>query len=489
MKKPSIIRKIALLVLLTVFASLNVLGAVNAAQTASSTKPESSETAMRMQSLKDKYYSLSQADLDLQIAKYTDVPKHWGKNYIAKLSALEIIAGGTNGKFGADDKLLGGQFILMLVRTLGLKPEVPSGTPYYMPFVDIAIKQGILKKGEIADYNKPLTREFAAVLTRRALGLCDTIPTDYFVKGTDYEGKGDKGFFDNVYVGYQKLKMTDWNTITGKNLQSVFDCYRMGLFTGSNNKFNPKGFLTRAEGAVIVVKMIDKSARVESVPSSSESFKFTTQSNSAIYSGSCNENTQYYCNKNYTFYKGYFTLMEIWDTVNTLYKSKSLITQGAYNFEFVEKNKDFTLSWYENADIEYQARFNNPNGLILPLNGVVINTHKTAIPKGQDHSIYSPINGYLYNISSSDVKNYDTVIKPISYELMKVWFGADYQKAKDLHDKYLNLALNNKTAEKQFYMINGRQVYFAGGHDIGGNGFIMYVWVKGVISEKDIPKY
>ncbi len=258
---------------------------------------EDTSIGMRMKPLIDKYNSLTQASLDTELAKYSDIKNHWGRNFISKISALEIISGFPDGSFRPDDKLLGGQYILMLMRAIGYRAELPQGLAYYIPFVDIALKEGILLKDEISDFTKPITRELAASLARRTLGKYETVPKDYFVKGSDpYPSKGDKGFFDNVYAGYQKLKMTDYPSITSKYLQDVIDCYRVGLLTGSNNKFNPKGTLTRAEALVIIIKLLDKKERVESVPSSSESFKWTnSNANNGAYD---NESAGFYENKN-----------------------------------------------------------------------------------------------------------------------------------------------------------------------------------------------
>lgn len=447
---------------------------------------EDTTTGMRMQPLITKYNSLTQAQLDAELAKYTDCTTHWGKDYIAKISALEIISGYGNGKFGANDKLLAGQFILMAIRIMGFRPEVPKGTAYYQPFVDIALQEGIISKGEITDYTKPITRELAASLARRVIGKYETVPTDSFVKGVDSEGKGNKGFFDNVYVGYQKLKMTDFPTITGTRLQDVLDCYRMGLLTGSNNKFNPKGNLTRAEGSVIALKLLDKSLRIESVPGANESFKYTNPQTMDEYF--CDDEDGRYENKEYLIYKGLFPLMEIWETANAMHSNLDLISHGANYTGYREKNKAFGLGWFINAEIEERFRLGNPFGTLVPQNNIDVHTEKASIKKGQKDSLWDNSTGYLYYVSSSDVDNYNTALKPYTDELMKVWFGSEYSIAKKLHDQYLEYSLRDESAHSKHYMINGRQVYFFGGRDLGGRGFCMYVWAKDLITKDTMIK-
>ena len=464
-----------------IFAENSSIAMSNPADEAATT------TSLRMQPLVDRYNSLDQADLDKELAKYTDSSSHWGRNYIARISALEIIAGYTDGRFGPNDKLLGGQYILMLIRTMGFRPEVPQGTPYYMPFVNIAIQEGILKKGEITDYTKPISRELSATLARRVIGTYEKVPTDYFVKGSDpYPCKGDKGFFDNVYVGYQKVKMTDYTSITSSRLQDVIDCYRMGLLTGSDNKFNPKGTLTRAEASVIVVKLIDKTMRAESIPTSNESFKWKNSfGNICNYD---NEDEGFYENKEYTLYKGLFPLMEIWDTAKAMYKYQNLISGGKIDFTYSEKKHTFAINYF-NSEEHFHKYFNdNEYGLILPVNGIGIATHRSQIKKGEEESLYDNGKGWLYEISSYEVDKYNKYLKNYCYELLKVWFGNEYEKAKKIHDQYLGYALNEQAWKDGVYHINGRQIYIYGGHGQGGTNFNMQVWAKGFITKETMQK-
>ena len=448
--------------------------------------PESTEVGLRMKLLVDKYFALSVKDMNNEIDKYKDVSTHWSKNYVGKLSALGIINGYGNGLFGVNDQLTGGQFVILLVRTLGFKVVEPTGSNYWQPYVDIATQEGVLKKGEVKDFTKPITRELTASLIRRAIGLYEEVPHDYFVKGTDYEGKGQYGFFDNVYVGYQKTKMADWSTISDTNLQAVLDCYRMGLLQGSNSKFVPKGYLTRGEAATIVTRLLDKSERHESIPTASESFKYVSPITSDLANGNCDEEWQTYSNKEYLLYRGYFPLMELWDTAKVINDNLNKINGGAYTYMFTERLKGIGIGWYTTPELEKSSRLYN-DGTIVPQCGLVMNTDKCFIPKGQEYSIYDNDQGFLYSIDTNldCAKYYDQALKPLTYEVMKVWFGAEYEKAKALHDKYLSIALDDKPVEFKVYMLNGRQVYFAG----GDNSFKMEVWAKDVITKETMFKF
>lgn len=472
--------------LCAITVSAIVLSALLPITAENSSTQESTTTAMRMQPIVEKYNNLTQESLNAGLAKYHDIKNHWGRNHIAKISALEIISGYPDGSFRPDDKLLGGQYVLMLMRAIGYRPEVPQGVPYYKPFVDLALKEGILTKGEISDYTKPITRELAASLARRTIAKYEKVPTDYFIKGTDTEGKGDKGFFDNVYVGYQKLKMTDYPTITDKYLQDVFDCFRIGLLTGSNNKFNPKGTLTRAEASVIIIKLLDKKVRVESIPSSSESFKWkNSNANNGEYD---NEAAGFYENKEYTLYKGLFPMMEIWETAQAMYKNRNLITGGKIDFTYSEKNKSFSINYYNDQDHFGKVMNNNYDGLFLPLSGIGIATQRTQIKKGQRESLYDNCDGWLYEILSYEVDKYNKDLKKYTYELLKLWFGKDYEQAKKIHDQYLDYGLKDIEGKIGIYLLNGRQIYVVGGNGDSGDVLSFKVWAKGYINKNTMLK-
>lgn len=472
--------------LCAITVSAIILSALLPITAENSSTQESTTTAMRMQPIVDKYNNLTQESLNAGLAKYHDIKNHWGRNHIAKISALEIISGYPDGSLRPDDKLLGGQYVLMLMRAIGYRPEVPQGVPYYKPFVDLALKEGILTKGDISDYTKPITRELAASLARRTIGKYENIPGDYFVKGSDtYPPKGNKGFFDNVYTGYQKLKMTDYPTITSKYLQDVIDCYRVGLLTGSNNKFNPKGTLTRAEASVIIIKLLDKKVRVESIPSASESFKW--KNNNVNNEEFDNEAAGFYENKEYTLYKGLFPMMEIWETAQAMYKNRNLITGGKIDFTYSEKNKSFGINYFDSQD-HFNKYINDTHGLILPLNGIGIATQRSQIKKGQRESLYDNGKGWLYEISSYEVDKYNKDLKKYTYELLKLWFGKDYEQAKKIHDKFLNYSLNDVSWKHGVYYHNGRQFYVIGGRGEGGISFGFQVWAKDYITKNTILK-
>lgn len=127
---------------------------------------------------------------------------HWGQEYIARLSIIEVIVGDGKEHFNPNDILLACQYIKMVVVALGFTPEKEHGIDWWKPFVDIALKEQIVNPGEINDYTKPLNRELAAAIGFRAL-----------MKFEEYA-------YEQWY-NYNKAKMDDYNLINDKYKQEV----------------------------------------------------------------------------------------------------------------------------------------------------------------------------------------------------------------------------------------------------------------------------
>ena len=80
---------------------------------------------------------------------------------------------GAGGRFLPDGELTVAQALVMADRVHALytagEDALTNGSPWYQPYVDYALAQGILLEGEFADYNAPITRAGMAGLFARAL--------------------------------------------------------------------------------------------------------------------------------------------------------------------------------------------------------------------------------------------------------------------------------------------------------------------------------
>ena len=118
--------------------------------------------------------------------------------------------------------------------------EFPGGSPWYMPYVDYANRNGI-RVGAFRNFNAPITRaDFAAIM---ATALPDEALTP-INRITD-------GAIPDV------LERFSFG-------QAIYMLYRAGVLTGfdDDGTFFPGRTLTRAEAATIVNRMIDADARV-----------------------------------------------------------------------------------------------------------------------------------------------------------------------------------------------------------------------------------
>jgi hypothetical protein len=411
-------------------------------------------TGMRMKPLIDKYQSLTQAEIDTQAARFPDISGHYAKPFVARMTAINIIAGYPEGTFGPNDTLLACHFLTMLVKALGFTPEVPRGQAYWKPYVDIALQEGLVYEGEIADYTGPLTRELAAVIATRALMQYEPAPAE-------------------LYYDYNTTKMSDFGLVTDKYKQGVVLAYRMGLFMGSNNLFEPKGTFTRAQGAIIINKLLDKSLRVESVPNPSEAVSFTSYDfNEYFFPGS--EGT---ANKTYTFYPGEFPLPEIFDVVKAHIQSKSKLTGGFIVQGFQPTTQFFKTELYRDQATADKFYKENPNYPTMST-GLFIYTDK-ATTKG---AINDQSSGFLYDINVTDVSTYNACMKEYVHEVFKTLFGPDAAEAIRIHDEYLALTLAGEPFQQTKVFLNYRKVRFVGGVGSMGPGMRVEIWARGAIN-------
>lgn len=452
-------KKIALiLVIIVLLSSLQVVAFAEDLYTEYESK---SVTSMRMEPLVKKYQALTDAEVLAWGKSFDDIANHYAKTYIAKLAALELISGYGNGKFGPNDTLLAGQYIKMVVNTLGFTPEIPNKARYWEPFVEIALSEGLIKEGEIKDYTAPISRELAATISFRTL-----------MKIEDYPEESE------VWYDYNMSKISDYLEIDDRYKHDVVMAYRMGLVVGNNNIYAPKGTLTRAQGAIIIIKLIDKNLRKESVPQPEEilTYKIREDMNEAMFHYLIKPGTEY------KIYPGYFPLREIYDVFKAM--QENLNVGGGYReIHYAGLNNNFYVGQYVSKEkADYYFNIDNK----YPTDYASFAVYQT---KCYEKDTLKDIGvGYLYGLRVYDYVYYEQHMKPYVYELFKVLFEDEVDKAIQLHDYYFkvaNEAVNNfKPSEWDVYMINNRQVCFTG----SALSFQMDIWAKGVIEEKDMFK-
>jgi hypothetical protein len=165
----------------------------------------------------------------------------WAKKQVETLASKGIIKGTSETSFSPDAQVTRADFILMLVRTLGLSAreiggfdDVPA-TAYYRDAVGIAKTLGITDGVDGANFDpeSPITRQDMMVLAARSLKR---------VAGS---------------LGALSL-FTDAADVAPYALDSVASLVSGGLIGGDSGRINPLANTTRAEAAVFLYRVYNQ---------------------------------------------------------------------------------------------------------------------------------------------------------------------------------------------------------------------------------------
>ena len=175
---------------------------------------------------------------------FNDVDSYsWAKKQIEVLASKGIINGTSETTFTPGEDIKRADFIILLIKSLGLHCEVSVNFDdvlpgsYYYEYVGIAKELGITS-GVGGNMFKPLekiTRQDMMVLTANALKIAGKI--------SDTGSESDISKFD------------DKDKIASYAAEGVATLVKKGIVLGSENKINPRGNATRAELAAIIYKI------------------------------------------------------------------------------------------------------------------------------------------------------------------------------------------------------------------------------------------
>lgn len=211
----------------------------------------STTAGYRIAALQDKLSQISDTEIDETLKGFSDMGEHWSRQYVGKLSILEIIAGMPDGTYQPNTPVQIDQFIKMTVCVIGFKPG--QGAEYWaQPYIDAAIEQKIVSAGEFADYTKKITRQEAARIISKAVLLKEAAP-------------------DFKMDALVRSKIRDYSQIADADKQSVLIAYETGMMTGTpDGTFKPVDNLTRAEAATVIMRYLDTTDRKPFIPADDE---------------------------------------------------------------------------------------------------------------------------------------------------------------------------------------------------------------------------
>lgn len=181
---------------------------------------------------------------------FTDTEAHWAKEVIKKMASRHVAAGVDENRFDPDGSVTRAQFAALLVRTLGLDENTPTGAVFkdvpenawFAGAVETACARGLVSgmgDGSFAP-NDRITREQMAVMLSRALQFCGKSKS---LTGAQAE---------NILSAY-----SDQNRISGWARSSLAEAISCGLLKGrSADELAPAGNATRAESVVMLYNLL-----------------------------------------------------------------------------------------------------------------------------------------------------------------------------------------------------------------------------------------
>lgn len=188
---------------------------------------------------------------------FKDVEKHWARAAINDMGSRLIIDGVEKDSFEPDRDITRAEFVESLVRALGLmRPGMGKDAfsdvtkaGWYYDAVSIAHEYSLVSgygSGKFGP-NEKITREQAMVMVARAMKI-----TGLKVKLGDSE------------VNKVLSRFTDVNSAAGYAKTSIAACVETDIIYGRSKTYlAPKDSITRAEVAVIVRSLLQKSRLIE----------------------------------------------------------------------------------------------------------------------------------------------------------------------------------------------------------------------------------
>lgn len=178
--------------------------------------------------------------IPLMLAELKDVKESdWFKDNLALLFGMKIVEGNEKNEFMPNKEVTGSEYLKMVVVALDNKNYAPVDGSWDKPYIDRALELGLVKKGEITDYRKPLNRYNMARIIVRA---CKEEYGDY-----------------NQYQGNIK----DFNSIPTEFREYVLKAYSKGIINGyTDGTFGGEKTMRRSEATAVIARLIDPSQRV-----------------------------------------------------------------------------------------------------------------------------------------------------------------------------------------------------------------------------------
>ncbi len=187
--------------------------------------------------------------------KFSDVANHWAKDAINNMGSRMVVTGVENNNYAPDRNMTRAEFATIVVRALGLAPgtgesgfDDVTSTAWYCGYVKTASEYGIINGYDSDTFgpNDTITREQTMAILERAMKL------------TGLNAGLTDGEISLLLSGY-----ADNASVSAYALESAAACVKTGIVTGtSETTLSPKEYVTRAEVAVMVERLLQKSGLI-----------------------------------------------------------------------------------------------------------------------------------------------------------------------------------------------------------------------------------
>lgn len=117
----------------------------------------------------DSWYGYSEAQSG--VSGFPDVePEDWFYDDVTALASSGVIGGFPDGTFRPNGTVTTGQALKMILLAVGYDEPAPVASHWARCYLDLALEEGILERGEITDLDVTISRQLLASVAARAMG-------------------------------------------------------------------------------------------------------------------------------------------------------------------------------------------------------------------------------------------------------------------------------------------------------------------------------
>ena len=187
--------------------------------------------------------------------EFSDVSDNWAEDTINNMGSRMVITGVGGGNYEPERNITRAEFAAIVVRGLGLAPETGASgfddvdpDEWYCGYIETASSYGIINGYGDGTFGPKdmITREHAMLMIARAMNI------------TGLEADLTSSEISDLLDSY-----ADGAEVSDDSAAGIAACLETGVVNGrSGNMIAPKDFITRAEVAAIVERLLQKSGLI-----------------------------------------------------------------------------------------------------------------------------------------------------------------------------------------------------------------------------------